>query len=133
MSASIRDITTEYIQAVADGRLDRVEALLHPDLVFDGTVPAPRGKASYVDALRVLTTSIVRSDIRDIVVEGDRAFVLYDFVTDTPAGSVLSGELLSFDDGLIRTVTLLFDWRRWPQAMKEIERRAGPVPTPADA
>jgi SnoaL-like domain len=89
MGTSIRDITTEYIQAVADGRLDQVEALLHPDLVFDGTVPAPRGKASYVDALRVLTTIIVRSDIRDIVVEGDRAFVLYDFVTDTPAGSVL--------------------------------------------
>jgi hypothetical protein len=29
----------------------------------------------------------------DLVVEGDRAFVLYDFVTDTPVGPMLCGEL----------------------------------------
>jgi len=131
-STSIRDTVTEYVHAVADGRLDRVEELLHPDLVFGGTVPEPRGKASYISTLRSLTTVVERSDIRDVVVDGDRAFVLYDFVTDTPAGGVLSGELVTFEDGLIRTITLLFDQRRWPEVIAEIQRRAAQPPTTTD-
>jgi hypothetical protein len=32
---------------------------------------------------------IVRNDIKQLIVEGNKAFVLYDFVTDTVVGSVL--------------------------------------------
>jgi hypothetical protein len=36
---------------------------------------------------------------------------------------VLSGELITFQDGLIRKITLLFDLRRWPEVVAEIQRR----------
>ncbi len=68
-----------------------------------------------------------RNELRDVIVEGDRAFILYDFVTDTPAGRVLTGEVLTFEDRLIRKITLLFDWRRWPEVVAEVQRRADPV------
>ncbi len=42
---------------------------------------------------------------------------------DTPAGAVLTGELLELEDGRIRSITLLFDWRRWPEVLRELERR----------
>jgi hypothetical protein len=48
-------------------------------------------------------------------------------VTDTPAGAVLSGELLTYKDGLIKKITLLFDLRRWPEVIAEIQRKAAPV------
>ena len=38
MSANIRDLVIEYNHAFGDGRLDRVAEMLHPDVVFDGTV-----------------------------------------------------------------------------------------------
>ena len=128
MGAAIRDLVIEYNQAFGDGRLDRVAQMLHPDLDFDGSVARPtHGSAAYMAGLPRLATIVVRNDIRDVVVEGNRAFVLYDFVTDTPAGAVLSGELLTFEDGLIRSITLLFDWRRWPEVLAEVTARTTPA------
>jgi ketosteroid isomerase-like protein len=49
MSANIRDLVIEYNHAFGDGRLDRVAEMLHPDVVFDGTVgKATRGAAEYM-------------------------------------------------------------------------------------
>jgi SnoaL-like domain len=128
MSATIRDLVIEYNQAFGDGRLERVAQMLHPDVAFDGTVGKPtRGAAEYMTGLPRLAKVVVRNDIREIVVEGNRAFVLYDFVTDTPAGAVLSGEFLTFEDGLIRSITLIYDWRRWPELVAEVVKRNAPV------
>jgi hypothetical protein len=128
MSANIRDLVIDYNHAFGDGRLDRVAEMLHPDVVFDGTVgKATRGAAEYMAGLPRLASIVVRNDIREIVVEGNRAFVLYDFVTDTPAGAVLSGEFLTFEDGLIGSITLIYDWRHWPEVVAEVARRNGPV------
>lgn len=128
MAADIRNLVIEYNQAFGDGRLDRVAEMLHPDLDFDGTVgKITRGAAEYMSGLPRLATIIVRNDIKEIVVEGNRAFILYDFVTDTPAGAVLSGEFLTFEEGLIRSITLIFDWRRWPEVLAEVSRRTAPA------
>ncbi|MGB5757369.1 MAG: hypothetical protein WBM50_10675 [Acidimicrobiales bacterium] len=54
----------------------------------------------------------------------DRAAVMYDLVTDTAAGSVLCSEFLSLDAGRIRSSTLIFDWRRWPEVIEELRARS---------
>lgn len=124
MTVAIRDLVIEYNQAFGEGRLDRVEELLHPEVVFGGTVGNEiRGSSMYMAGLRKLASVVVRNDIKQIVVEGESAFVLYDFVTDTDVGVVLSGELLTVEDGLIRSITLIFDWRRWPEVLSEVGRR----------
>lgn len=64
--------------------------------------------------------------------EGDKAFVLYDFVTDTAVRAVLTEEFLTVEDGRIRSIALLFDWRRWPEVMQELERPTA-QPAVADA
>jgi hypothetical protein len=46
--------------------------------------PSGRG-----DQGRRLVAAAERSEIRDIAMEGDRAFVLYEFVADTPTGKCL--------------------------------------------
>jgi hypothetical protein len=128
MGDRIRELAVDYNRAFGEGRLDDVAELLHPDLEFDGTVAKPtRGRDAYMSGLPRLVSVLKRNDIRDLVVDGDRAFILYDFVTDTDAGPVLSGEFLVFEDGLIRKITLLFDWRRWPEVIAEVQRRAVPA------
>ena len=128
MTKDVRTLAIDYNRAFGEGRLDHVARMLHPDLEFDGTAKSARGRDAYMSGLPGLVSVLERNDLKDVVVDGNRAFILYDFITDTPAGAVLSGELLTFDaDGLITKITLLFDHRHWADVITEIQRRATPT------
>jgi len=119
-----RDLVLEYVAAAGSKNFDRLAELVDDDATFGGTVKNEvRGVDAFVQGFRNLAPVSVRHDVRDIVVEGDKAFVLYDFVTDTDVGSVLCGELLTTSNGRITSSTLIFDWRRWPEVLQEIGRR----------
>jgi hypothetical protein len=125
VSSDVRELVSEYVLAAGDRRFDRFEELLHPDVEFGGTtVVELRGASAVAEGYRRLGPIILRNDIKQMVVDGDKAFVLYDFVTDTAVGPVLTGELLTVDEGRIRSIVLLFDWRRWPEVLGELERRS---------
>jgi hypothetical protein len=125
MAKDIRRLAVEYNRAFGEGRLDDVAKMLHPDVEFDGTANPTHGREAYMRGLPRLVSVLERNDLKDVIVDGDKAFILYDFITDTPAGAVLSGELVTFDaDGLITRITLLFDHRRWPEVVAEVQRRA---------
>jgi hypothetical protein len=131
MDATTRDLAVEYVLAVGDKHFDRLADFIHPDATFGGTVKVEsRGRAAFVQGFRNLAPIIVRNDVRDVVADDERAFVLYDSVTDTPAGSVTCAELLTFDEGLIRSSTLIFDWRRWPEVLDELQSRTKAAATP---
>jgi hypothetical protein len=133
MSIDVRALVTEYVEAVGERRFDRFEELLHPDVEFGGaTAVELRGAPAVAEGFRRLGPIIVRNDIKRLIVEDDTAFVLYDFVTDTPVGPVLTGELLTVEEGQVRSITLLFDWRRWPEVLQELERRTA-QPAVADS
>ena len=125
MSGNVRELLTEYVQAAEDKRFDRLEELVHPDAAMNGTVKTEvRVAQAFVQGFRNLGPIVQRNEIRELIMDGDRAFVLYDFVTDTPVGAVLTGELLTIEDDLIRTSTLICDWRRWPEVLAELQSRA---------
>jgi SnoaL-like domain len=132
MSANVRDLVIEYVSAAGEKRFDRLEELVHPNATMDGTVKSEsKGGEAFVQGFRNLAPIIDRNEIREVIVEGDRAFVLYDFVTDSPAGAVLTGELLTIQEDRIISSTLIFDWRRWPEVLGELRTRHAPPPRPA--
>lgn len=51
----------------------------------------------------------MRNEVREVFADGDRACVVYDFVTDTPAGAVPCVELVTVRDGRITAIELIFD------------------------
>jgi hypothetical protein len=98
--------------------------VIHPDARFGGTVMSEtEGSEAFVQGFRKLRPITLRTDVHRVVVEDDRAAVMYDFVTDTPVGSVLCSEFLTIDEGRIRSSTLIFDWRRWPEVLAELRSR----------
>ncbi|WP_348788541.1 nuclear transport factor 2 family protein [Leifsonia sp. NPDC080035] len=101
-------LARRYIEAVGEGDLDAVDELLADDLsaVFAG---GRLGKPEWLAALRRLLPALVRNDIRDVFAEGDRGCVVYDFVTDTPAGAVPCVELITIRDDAIVSIELLLD------------------------
>lgn len=128
MSATVTDLVKDYAAAVSDGDFERLAGLVHPNATFGGTVMSEaEGSEAFVQGFRNLRPITVRTDVREVIVENDRAAVLYDLVTDTPVGSVLCSEFLEIDQDQIVSSTLVFDWRRWPEVLAEIRSRtAGP-------
>lgn len=124
MKPSNHDLVNDYITAVSEGDFDRLAELVHPQATFGGTVVnEAHGTEAFVQGFRNLRPITVRCDVRDVIVEGALASVLYDFVTDTPVGSVLCAEFLTIDDDRIRTSTLLLDWRQWPNVIDALRSR----------
>jgi hypothetical protein len=124
MSGTVRNVAEKYATAVSEGDFTRLADLVHPDATFGGTVTAEaRGRDAFVQGFRNLRPITVRTDVHEILVDGTRAAILYDLVTDTPAGSILCTEFLDIDERLVTASTLVFDWRRWPEVLEEIRNR----------
>jgi hypothetical protein len=107
-TTDIQTVARGYIEAVGGHDLASLDGLLDDALVarFAG---ASSTKEEWLHALDRLLPALVRNDIREIFVTGGRACVVYDFVTDTPAGTITCIELLTIDDGRIREIELLLD------------------------
>jgi hypothetical protein len=101
-------VARAYIEAVGSHDLETVDGLLSESLearVGAGT----SDKAHWMAALGRLLPALVRNDIRDVYENGSHACVVYDFVTDTPAGTVVCVENVHVDDGRITDIELVFD------------------------
>lgn len=101
-------IARTYIEAVGAHDLATVDGLLSDELaaVFaGGTI----GKQEWIAALARLLPALERNEVREVFADGDRACVVYDFVTDTPAGAVPCVELVTVRDGRITAIELIFD------------------------
>lgn len=122
-----RALALAYIEAVGQKDFDRVAELLHPDADFVTTGPRLQGIPAYVGALRRLAPILVRNDVHTTVVDGNDVAIVYDFVTDTPAGAVPTIEWLTTEAGRIRTSRLIFHKEHWPAAVAELARRSTAV------
>jgi hypothetical protein len=123
MTTRQHDLITSYIDAVGQGRLDDLRPMLDPNAEFTFGDTTLRGAEAFIGGFRRLVPIIKRNEIRKIFVDGDEACVIYDFVTDTPAGAVLSIEYLKFKDGRITSSLLVFEKLHWPEVMAELVKR----------
>ncbi|MGH2460331.1 MAG: hypothetical protein ACRDIY_15865 [Chloroflexota bacterium] len=67
---------------------------------------------------------MLRNDVQKTVVEGNDVCVIYDFVTDSPAGALPTIEWHVVEDGRIRSIFLLFDRVSFQPVRDELARRA---------
>lgn len=119
-----RALAVAYIEAVGRKDFDRVAELLHPDADFVTSGPRIQGIPAFVGALGRLAPILVRNEIHTTVVDGNDVAIVYDFVTDTPAGAVPTIEWLTTEGGRIRTSRLIFHKEHWPAAVAELARRS---------
>ena len=124
MTNTTKQVALEYIEACGRKDYDTVSRLLSPSLTFVGPGNALTGAAQYLAVLRRLGPVWKRSDVKKVFVDGDEVCVIYDFVTDTPAGAVPIVEWLRVEDGRIASVTLFFDRVTFKQAADELAPRA---------
>ena len=129
MATDARELLTSYIQAVGERRLEALPPLLDPDAEFTLGDNTFRGRDAFVGAFRRLLPIIDRNDIRHLFVDGDEACVVYDFVTNTPVGPVLSVEYIKLRNGRIASSTLVFERLHWPEVLNTLKERETKQPT----
>jgi hypothetical protein len=117
-------IARKYIESVGAHDLEEVERLLAENVVATTTRGAS-DKAEWLAALQLLVTVLQRNEIRQVVVDGDSACVVYDFVTDTEAGEVPCAEWITVNpDGRMTAINLLFEKTNWAAVAAAIEARS---------
>jgi len=124
MKKDLKALAIEYLDAVGKKELSRVQELLAPDLKFTGPSMARSSAQEFISALKRLGAIHVRNEVKRVFVDSDEACVIYDFVTDTPAGALPTIEWLQFEDGRIRSINLYYDRVPWKTVMDEIAQRA---------
>lgn len=124
MTSDPKSIALAYIDACGRKDLDAVAPLLAPDLKFVSPGNTLSGAAPFLAVLRRIGAVWVRSDVKKVFTDGPEVCVIYDFVTDTPAGVVPIVEWLRIESGRIASVTLFFDRVAFKPASDEIARRA---------
>ena len=116
-------VARAYIEAVGSQDLETVDGLLADSL--EARVGAGASdKQQWMSALERLLPALVRNDIRDVYENGDQACVVYDFVTDTPAGAVVCVENVHVADGRITDIELVFDKVAFAPVNEALKARA---------
>jgi len=128
MSTDRKTLTLEYLNAVSKQQYQKLEAMLAPDLTVRGPAATRTSAADFLGALKRLGAIHVRSDVKRVFVDGDEVCVIYDFVTDTPAGALATIEWLRFEGDRIRSINLYYDQLPWQQVMAVIAERAAGRP-----
>jgi len=119
-----KTLALAYINAVGTQQCSKLEGMLAPDLVFRGPARTLTSAEEYVAALKRLGAIHVRNEVKRVFVDGDEVCIIYDFVTDTPAGAVPTVEWLRFDGDRIQTIDLYYDRLPWQTVMAVIAERA---------
>jgi ketosteroid isomerase-like protein len=124
MTTDPKMLALSYLDAVGKKELDRLNDLLAPDLAFRGPSMTRSTARDFLAALSRLGAIHVRNDVKRVFVDGDEVCVIYDFVTDTPAGALPTIEWLRLEDGRIKSIDLYYDRVPWKTVMDEITARA---------
>ncbi len=124
MSQNPKEVAVAYIEACSRKDLDAVATLLAPGVRFVGPGNEVTGAPAYLAVLRRLGPVWERSDVKRVFADGSDVCVIYDFVTNTPAGAVPIVEWLQIEGAKVASVTLIFDRLTFKPASDELARIA---------
>jgi hypothetical protein len=109
--ASAGEIVESYQAALGAGNLAAARKLMRDDMTFEGPLDTFHTADDYLEAIKRLATIIQRIDLKKVFVDGDDVCVLYDMVTNTPAGTAFVVEWYRVADGRIGALRAVFDAR----------------------
>ena len=109
--ANAHKIVTDYQQAMSKGDFVAARKLLHDDLSFQGPIETFNRPEPYLESLKKLHHIIQRIDMKRVFADGSDVCVLYDMVTNTPAGTAFIAEWYQVRGEKIAAIRVVFDAR----------------------
>ena len=109
--ASAKEIVEKYKAAMGRGDFTAARQLLHDDLAFQGPIDGFNKADDYIEATKRLANIIQSVDVKKVFADGNDVCVLYDMVTNTPAGTAFIVEWYQVRDEKIGALRAVFDAR----------------------
>lgn len=109
--SSASDIVEKYKEAVGKGDFPAARQMLQDDLVFQGPLDTFHKADDYIASIKKLANIIQRIDVKKIFTDGQDVCVLYDMVTNTPAGTAFIVEWYQIRGEKIGSLRAVFDAR----------------------
>jgi hypothetical protein len=106
-----KEIVESYRAALGKGDFATARKLMHDDMTFQGPFDTFNKAADYLEAIKKLASIIQRIDLKKVFVEDNDVCVLYDMVTNTPAGTAFIAEWYQIKGGKIAAFRAVFDAR----------------------
>ena len=110
--------TQAYLDAWKHQDAAAMHEMLHPQVSFKGPMAQTEGREAFLSAVRGMFPMLKDVVVRRLIVDGDHAIAVYDFVCGPPIGICRTAELITFADGLIRSSEVFFDARPFEAMMK---------------
>ena len=103
------DVVNAYHDALSARDFHAARRLLRDDLRFQGPLDTFTTADEYTAAVTRLWGVVDRIDVRHRSSAGDETVVIYDMVTNTPAGTQPVVEWFGVEDGQIAWIRAIFD------------------------
>ena len=110
-NASAREIVESYREALGKGDFATARSLMQDNMTFEGPIDTFSKADDYLESNKKLASIIQRIDLKKVFVDGDDVCVLYDMVTNTPAGTAFIAEWYQVKGGKIAYIRAVFDAR----------------------
>jgi len=104
-----RKVVQSYFAAWTAKNVREAHALLADDLEFSGPTASYRSAAEFWPALVNFAEMTVAARIVELIVEGDRAAMLYDCELPQPIGTLKIASFFRVENGKIRSYETQFD------------------------
>jgi hypothetical protein len=108
---SANEIVENYKAAVGKSDFAAARQMLHDDLNFQGPLDTFHKADDYVASIKKLASIIQRVDVKKVFADGQDVCVLYDMVTNTPAGTAFIVEWYQIRGDKIGSLRVVFDAR----------------------
>src|SRR5947209_5715426 len=100
-NASASEIVESYRAALGKGDFASARNLMQDNMVFEGPLDTFHKADDYLEANKRLSSIIQRIDLKKVFFDGNDVCVLYEMVTNTPAGTAFVAEWYQVKDGKI--------------------------------
>src|SRR5665213_2193095 len=124
MTASTLDLATSYLSAWGRKDVAAIAQHLDPDVHFKGPMTDVTGRDRVVASTERILPMLQAFIVRSTFVSGDRAMFAYDFVCHPPIGTCRTAELVTFVNGLVKSIELFYDARPFEKLARASERSA---------
>ena len=106
---STNDVVRKYHEAWTNRDMATARSCLADDLDFQGPIDTFSNADDFIATLTGFAQMLSRVDLLQELYTGDAAALLYDCVTNSPAGTIRTAEYFWLRDGKIARVRLVFD------------------------
>lgn len=109
--AKAGELVHGFMGAMQTGDFAAARKFLHDKLSFTGPLETFDRPEPYLEALKKLHGMVQRVDMKKMFVDGNDVCLLYDLVTNTPAGTSFVCEWMQVENDKIRAIRVVFDAR----------------------